>query len=102
MITRRVTGSEATQHPKRKRIVHEMGEYAAVINSILTSGYGSDFDWTSNGNKHKTWVDYVVDEFDLENRLQLFAKHKMLTDAVEGIVTHTGGCENATAQGVAE
>ena len=80
MITRRVTGSEATQHPKRKRIVHEMGEYAAVINSILTSGYGSDFDWTSNGNKHKTWVDYVVDEFDLENRLQLFAKHKMLTD----------------------
>ena len=28
MITRRVTGSEATHHPKRDRIVHEMGRYA--------------------------------------------------------------------------
>ncbi len=80
MITRRVTGSEATQHPKRKRIVHEMGEYAAVINSIHTDGYGSDFDWTSAGTKHKTWVDYVEDEYALEKRLQVFAKHKMLAD----------------------
>ncbi|HKU74112.1 MAG TPA: aminoglycoside phosphotransferase family protein [Pyrinomonadaceae bacterium] len=80
MITRRVTGSEATQHPQRKRIVHEMGEYAAVINSIHTDGYGSDFDWTSNGTKHKTWVDYVEDEYALEKRLQLFAEHELLTD----------------------
>ena len=80
MITRRVTGSEATQHPQRKRIVHEMGEYAAVINSIHTDGYGSDFDWTSDGTKHKTWVDYVEDEYALEKRLQLFAEHELLTD----------------------
>ena len=80
MITRRVTGSEATQHPQRKRIVHEMGEYAAVINSIHTDGYGSDFDWTINGTKHKTWVDYVEDEYALEKRLQLFAEHELLTD----------------------
>lgn len=81
MITRRVTGSEATQHPKRHHIVHEMGEYAAVINSIRTSGYGSDFDWTSGGKKHKTWVDYVEEEYKLENRLRLLAKHKLLADA---------------------
>ena len=80
MITRRVTGSEATQHPQRKRIVHEMGEYAAVINSIHTDGYGSDFDWTSNGTKHKSWVDYVEDEYALEKRLQLFAEHDLLGD----------------------
>lgn len=80
MITRRVTGTEATQHPKRSSIVHEMGEYAAVINSIHTSGYGSDFDWSSNGTKHETWVDYVEDEYALEKRLQLFAEHELLTD----------------------
>lgn len=79
MITRRVTGSEATQHPKRRSIVHEMGEYAAVINSILTSGYGSEFDWTSNGKKNKTWADYVEDEFELEKRLRFFGKHNLLT-----------------------
>ena len=79
MITRRVTGSEATQHPKRRSIVHEMGEYAAVINSILTSGYGSEFDWTSNGKKNKTWADYVEDEFELEKRLRFLGKHKLLT-----------------------
>jgi aminoglycoside phosphotransferase (APT) family kinase protein len=81
MITHRVTGTEATQHPKRHRIVHEMGEYAAVINSILTSGYGSDFDWTSGGKKHQTWAGYVEDEFELEKRLQLFATHKILPNA---------------------
>ena len=81
MITRRVTGSEATQHPKRRRIVHEMGEYAAIINSISTSGYGSDFDWTSKGKKHKTWASYVEDEFKMEKRLQFFAEHKMLPNA---------------------
>jgi aminoglycoside phosphotransferase (APT) family kinase protein len=78
MITRRVTGTEATQHPKRHRIVHEMGEYAAVINSIPTSGYGSDFDWTSGGKKNKTWAGFAEDEFKIEKRLRLFAKHKML------------------------
>lgn len=80
MITRRVTGSEATQHPNRQSIVHEIGEYAAAINSIHTSGYGKDFDWTISGEKHKTWGDYIKDEFELEKRLRLLATHKMLDE----------------------
>lgn len=88
MITRRVTGSEATQHPKRSSIVHEMGEYAAIINSIHTSGYGSDFDWTSKGKKNKTWADYVEDEFELEKRLQFLGKHKLLGSETLKALSH--------------
>ena len=80
MITRRVTGSEATQHPKRRSIVHEMGEYAAVINSIPTHGFGSNFDWTNLEN-NSTWESYLQDEFDLENRLQILSTNGMLADA---------------------
>ena len=80
MITRRVTGSEATHHPNRSHIVHGMGEYAAIINSITTSGFGSNFDWTSHEN-NLTWDNYLEDEFELHARLELFSKNKLLTDA---------------------
>jgi hypothetical protein len=50
MITRRVTGSEATHHPQRERISHEMGHYASIINSVPTEGFGAQFDWTHNGS----------------------------------------------------
>src|SRR5687767_5196356 len=43
MISRRVTGTEASHHPKRQRIVHQIGEYAAIINSISTEGFGANF-----------------------------------------------------------
>lgn len=79
MITRRVTGSEATHHPNRRHIVHDMGEYAAVINSIPTSGFGSNFDWTSDKN-NVTWDNYLEDEFALQTRLEVFSTNKLLTD----------------------
>ena len=72
MITRRVTGTEATHLPNRLRIVHEMGEYAAIINSIPTTGFGSNFDWTSNDKKSTTWASYLENEFDLDARLRSF------------------------------
>lgn len=80
MITRRVTGSEATQHPKRRNIVHEMGEYAAVINSITTNGFGTSFDWASNGKKNSTWDSYIEDEFELEKRLHILSSNGMLSE----------------------
>lgn len=80
MITRRVTGSEATHHPNRRHIVHDMGEYAAIINSITTTGFGSNFDWTSNPKKNPTWDSYLEDEFALQTRLDLFAKTRILTE----------------------
>ena len=53
MITRRVTGSEASHHPRRAHIVHEMGQYAQIINSIRTTNFGANFDWTTNEHKEQ-------------------------------------------------
>lgn len=78
MISRRVTGAEATHHPQRDRIIHEMGRYARMINSIRTRDFGSNFDWTNKGPKHHTWADYLEKEWNVERRLQLFTKHKIL------------------------
>ena len=79
MITRRVTGAEATHHARRGHIVHEMGSYAQVINSIKTANFGSNFDWTTNEPKHNTWAEYLDNEWQIEQRLGVFAEHKMLS-----------------------
>ena len=81
MITRRVTGTEATHHPGRKRIINEMGRYAATINSITTTGFGANFDWTSEGPGHTTWNSYIKDEFEIDKRMELFAQHEILPEA---------------------
>lgn len=80
MITRRVTGSEATDHPKRHRIIHDLGRYAAMINSIHTTGFGKDFDWTRQ-ETNSTWDAYLDKEFELEKRLELFSTNNILPDA---------------------
>ena len=80
MITRRVTGTEASHHPRRDRIIHAMGRNAAMINSIQTHGFGSNFDWTTDVN-HDSWQSYLADEFGLEKRLQMFSSNRILPDA---------------------
>ena len=79
MITRRVTGTEATHHPRRGPIVHEIGRYAQIINSIRTTNFGSNFDWTTNGPQHSTWAEYLDKEWQFEQRLGVFAQHKILS-----------------------
>ena len=80
MITRRVTGTEASHHPKRDRIIHDLGGHAAMINSIRTSGFGTDFDWTTDAT-NATWDGYLEKEFELEKRFELFASNNILPDA---------------------
>ncbi len=80
MITRRVTGSEASHNPKRMHIVHQLGEYAAIINSIATSGSGADFEWTETGNTNGTWDSYLKNEFELEKRLQILSSNGILSE----------------------
>ena len=91
MITRRVTGIEASQNPKRLHIVQEMGEYAAIINSIATNGFGTDFEWAENGNKNGTWDSYLQNEFELEKRIEILSNNRILSAAklkeLERIVT---------------
>lgn len=78
MVSRRVTGVEATHHPKRKHIVHEMGRCARTINSVRTTDFGANFDWTANGPKNNTWAEYLDREWEVEPRLRLFTEHKIL------------------------
>jgi hygromycin-B 4-O-kinase len=93
MITRRVTGSEASHHPKRDRILHDLGRYAALINSIHTSGFGTDFDWTRQ-ETNATWEAYLEKEFELDKRLQLFSSNSILPDAeIERLVEIIKGVE---------
>jgi aminoglycoside phosphotransferase (APT) family kinase protein len=80
MITRRVTGSEASHHPKRHRIIHDLGRYGALINSIRTTGFGTDFDWNSD-ETNATWDGYLEKEFELDKRLQLLSSNRILPDA---------------------
>lgn len=81
MITRRVTGAEATHHPKRERIIHEIGRFAAIINSIPTNGFGTNFEWNDTAPKIQTWSEYLDQEYQLQSRLDFFATHKILPES---------------------
>lgn len=79
MILKRAEGKEATFHPQRLDILREVGRYAAVINSIRTSGFGGTFDWSNNQlSKNDSWDDFLQRELGLENRLKTLAKRKIL------------------------
>lgn len=79
MIMRLVTGSEATHHSKRRRIINEVGRFAAIINSIKTNGFGANFDWNSDSSqKITTWSEYLDQEYKVAERLEFFAAQKIL------------------------
>jgi hygromycin-B 4-O-kinase len=80
MITRRVTGAEASHHPRRSHIVREMGRYAQTINSIRTTNFGANFDWTTQNSKHSTWAEYLDNEWKVEQRLSVFKQHQVLSN----------------------
>ena len=80
MIARLMRGEVATQHPEKMAILHEMGRYAALINTIVTEGYGSIFDWSNNQlSRNASWRDFLFQELKLEARLGILKKYKMLT-----------------------
>jgi len=78
MISRTVGGREATYHPDRLNILREMGKYAALINTIPTTGFGSTFDWSSNQlSRNETWDDFLNKELQLEDKLKILEKRRM-------------------------
>lgn len=82
MISRVVKGDEAKFHPKRLKIIEEMGRYAALINTIKTEGFGSTFDWSKNKLSHnETWQEFLENELCIEDRFKTLEKHKMLDAA---------------------
>ena len=78
VISRRVTGLEATHHEKRQRIIHKMGEYASVINSIHTNNFGKSFDWKGEPREAVSWSDYLDYEWKIEDRLEILERSRLL------------------------
>jgi aminoglycoside phosphotransferase (APT) family kinase protein len=80
MVTRAIDGSDATNHPKRIEILHELGRLGAMINSIRTKGFGQTFDWSDNKlSKNAFFKDWLFEEYDAGGKLELLLKHRMLT-----------------------
>jgi aminoglycoside phosphotransferase (APT) family kinase protein len=80
MVTRKIDGEDAIHHPKRLKVIRELGTLAAKINSIKTKGFGSTFDWSDNKlSKCGTFEEWLYGEFGAEAKLALLRKHRLLT-----------------------
>lgn len=79
MVSRKVEGTEATHHPERFRVLHEMGRLARLIHAVPTSGFGNTFDWSGNQlSRSESWADYLRREYQGEDRLALLERLDML------------------------
>jgi hygromycin-B 4-O-kinase len=79
MVQRRAHGRQATQHPKRWRIVRDMGRYAAIINSVATTGFGTALHRERPGQTGATWREFLEHELKLDARIEALAHHRMLS-----------------------
>jgi aminoglycoside phosphotransferase (APT) family kinase protein len=79
MISRKIEGEEAIHHKCRLDIIKNMGHYAAIIHTIPTNGFGHIFDWSQNTlSKNDSWKDYLNHELNVDHRLAILTKHKIL------------------------
>lgn len=78
MIARRVSGHEAINHPRGLSILHQIGRYAAIINSVRTKSFGRLFDWANATGPVQSWREYLQNEWRPEERLEVLQKHKIL------------------------
>ena len=87
MISKKIEGEEATHHKYRLDIIKEIGRYAALIHTIPTKGYGHLFDWSQNIlTKNQTWKDYLECELNVNERMAIFKKHKMIPEKTTGLI----------------
>jgi hygromycin-B 4-O-kinase len=79
MLQKKMDGIAAMNHPKRLEIVQELGQYAKVIHSIPTSGFGTTFDWSKNTlSKQETWKAYLENELQVSERLKFLQNQNLL------------------------
>ena len=82
MVSRKIDGEAATDHPKRIEIVRELGRIAAKLHHARTHGFGTKFDWSSNRLSHcASWGEWLDGEFDARARIATLAKARMLSTA---------------------
>ena len=80
MISRRVSGTEATHHPKRLSIIQEVGLFAKEINSIQTHNFGESFDWLDTPPQPVGWSDYLDNEWNAGERLTFLEEHEFISN----------------------
>jgi hygromycin-B 4-O-kinase len=82
MLQEKMEGREAVDHPDRLKILSEFGRYAKLIHTIPTSGFGKVFDWSENQlSKNATWTQFLETEMDLNARLEIIEKSKIMSPA---------------------
>ena len=80
MISRQVSGSEASFDKNRLKIIRELGHYGALINSIPTRGFGNTFDWSNNQlSFNETYAEYLQDALKVEDKLEVLERNKMIS-----------------------
>jgi len=82
MIQVKLNGTLALHHQEKEKILHQMGKLTARIHKIPTSDFGQAFDWSENKlSKHNSWQEYLANELQLENRIRILEKNRMLNSA---------------------
>ena len=83
MISRQVRGRSAgTIGLKKMDVLHELGRYAGIINSIRTHDYGHIFDWSPNKlSRNRTWREFLDNELQVEERLEQFSRWRVFEPA---------------------
>lgn len=80
MVSLKSSGEEATHHPKRFKILKDMGRYTALIHTIPTSGFGHTFDWSHNQlSRCETWAEFLAKDLKVDERIAMLEKQKMLS-----------------------
>ena len=80
MLQKKMEGKEATDHPNRLDILKDLGNYARLIHSIPTTGFGTVFDWSKNKlSKQKTWIEFLENELEVSERLKFLQKQDILS-----------------------
>ncbi|MDA2921918.1 aminoglycoside phosphotransferase family protein [Patescibacteria group bacterium AH-259-L07] len=64
------------------RVWYQIGEYAALINSIKTYGYGGRFQFQphqdKDGNSHKNWIEYIDRGINMVLKSTLLVKNDVI------------------------
>lgn len=79
MILAKCHGEPALSRPDKSRILHQLGGYAAQINSIRTNGFGESFDWADSFVPRRSdWQEFLYADLNLDHRLKVLRTNKML------------------------
>ena len=83
MISSKVAGRPASTIGRhRMGVIHEMGRYTAIINSIPTHDFGHIFDWSPNKlSRNRTWTEYLDNELRVDERINIFRQSGVLDAA---------------------